>query len=207
MSRAAISFAMLLNLVAVANAEDSGGALGLHPPLCARRSPETHPRLDRLVGYAMRYFRDFVRPAKRYRAPTAAERAALGEACRATLARCPRAAEAEAIQAVVYEVGRRHFRDTQDKAKGPRRAAGRVADVVQRRSTRSCSARQRGPRFGSFVALYGVAETRALIAKALSGELIARARSRRKRSCLASSSNHHPSLAIWLRATRCCRRR
>ena len=31
----------------------------------------------------------------------------------------------------------------------------------------------RGPRFGSFVALYGVAETRALIAKSLSGALMA----------------------------------
>jgi lysyl-tRNA synthetase class 1 len=30
-----------------------------------------------------------------------------------------------------------------------------------------------GPRFGSFIALYGVAETRALIAKALNGELVA----------------------------------
>jgi lysyl-tRNA synthetase class 1 len=32
---------------------------------------------------------------------------------------------------------------------------------------------ERGPRFGSFAALYGVEETRALIAKALSGELAA----------------------------------
>ena len=31
----------------------------------------------------------------------------------------------------------------------------------------------RGPRLGSFIALYGVEETRALIAKALAGELVA----------------------------------
>jgi lysyl-tRNA synthetase class 1 len=32
---------------------------------------------------------------------------------------------------------------------------------------------QRGPRFGSFAALYGIDNTRALIGKALKGELVA----------------------------------
>jgi lysyl-tRNA synthetase class 1 len=32
---------------------------------------------------------------------------------------------------------------------------------------------ERGPRFGSFAALYGIGETRALIQKALAGQLMA----------------------------------
>ena len=63
--------------------------MGLHLALREGRVAETHPELDRLVGYAIRYFDDFVKPQKRYRAPDAVEREALAELSDA-LAELPR---------------------------------------------------------------------------------------------------------------------
>ena len=79
--------------------------------------------------------------------------------------------DAEALQAVVYEVGRRHFPDTSGKSKSPDGRPG-VAQTWFATIYQILLGEERGPRFGSFVALYGVAETRALIARALAGELL-----------------------------------
>ncbi len=76
----AVSFAMLLNLAAVANTEDPAVLWGFLRRYAPGASPENHPRLDRLVGYAVAYFRDFVRPAKSYRAADEVERAVLTNA-------------------------------------------------------------------------------------------------------------------------------
>ena len=70
-------------------------------------SPETAPILDALVGHALTYYRDRVKPAKAYRAPLPEERAAIDD-LRAVLAAMPADADAEAIQTEVYEVGKRH---------------------------------------------------------------------------------------------------
>ena len=76
------------------------------------------------------------------------------------------------MQAVVYEVGRRHYPDLSGKSKSP---DGRPGVSQQWFTTiyKILLGQERGPRFGSFVALYGVNETRALIDKALSGALVA----------------------------------
>src|SRR3954470_1680772 len=74
-----LSFSMLLNLVAVANSEEPSVLWGFIRRYAPSVSPDTHPRLDRLVRHAVPYFRDFVRPAKRYRSATEPERAALQE--------------------------------------------------------------------------------------------------------------------------------
>src|SRR5712675_2023797 len=74
-----ISFGMLLTLVASSNAENAEtlwGFIGRYRPGV---TPKTHPKLDALVGYAIHFFRDFVLPEKKYRAPTEAERAALSD--------------------------------------------------------------------------------------------------------------------------------
>ncbi|GJD52333.1 Lysine--tRNA ligase [Methylobacterium crusticola] len=168
-SGGAIPFAMLLNLVAVANAEDPGVLWGFIRRYAPEASPGTHPGLDRLVHHAVRYFRDFVRPAKSYRAPTEAEAAALADLSE-TLAAHAGSTDPEALQAVVYEVGRRHFPDLSGKAKSPDGRPG-VAQAWFTTLYATLLGESRGPRFGSFVALYGVAETRALIARALSGAL------------------------------------
>ncbi len=166
-----LSFAMLLNLVAVANSEDPQVLWGFIRRYAPSVSAQNHPRLDRLVGYAVAYFRDFVRPAKVYQPAGEAERAALAELS-AALAPLSGSTDAEAVQAVVYEVGRRHFPDLSGKSKSPDGRPG-VSQQWFQTIYRILLGQERGPRFGSFVALYGVDETRALIGKALSGELIA----------------------------------
>ncbi|ACA20549.1 Lysine--tRNA ligase [Methylobacterium sp. 4-46] len=167
----AITFAMLLNLVAVANTEDPAVLWGFIRRYAPEASPRTQPRLDRLVHHAVRYFRDFVRPQKQYRVPDAQAGAALADLS-ATLAEHEGSTDPEALQALVYEVGRRHYPDLSGKAKSPDGRPG-VAQAWFTTLYATLLGEARGPRFGSFVALYGVAETRALIARALSGDLAA----------------------------------
>jgi lysyl-tRNA synthetase, class I len=164
-----ISFAMLLNLVAVANSEDKLVLWGFIRRYAPGVTPENHPRLDRLVGYAVAYFRDFVRPAKVYRAATEAEAAALAD-LHAALEVHVGSVDTEALQATVYEVGRRHFPDTSGKSKSPDGRPG-VSQQWFQTLYAILLGQERGPRFGSFAALYGVEETRRLIAKGLDGSL------------------------------------
>ena len=116
--------------------------------------------LDQLVGRALAYYRDFVKPNKAYRSPSANERAALGELAdwldRFTPSADP-AGDAEAIQTEVYEVGKRH--GFADDLRAWFRA---LYEILLGQSE--------GPRFGSFVAFYGPAETTALIRRVLRGE-------------------------------------
>ena len=121
-------------------------------------SPESAPILDELVGHALTYYRDMVKPAKAYRAPAPHERAALDD-LRAVLAAMPPGTEAEAIQTEVYEVGKRHpFETLRDWFRA-------LYEILLGQS--------QGPRMGSFIALYGLAETVALIDRALAGEDLA----------------------------------
>jgi lysyl-tRNA synthetase class 1 len=170
--RSQISFMLLLNLVGVANAESKDVLWGFLRRYAPSVSPENHPRLDALVGYAIRYFKDFVKPAKRYRAADAEERAAL-ETLSARLYAMPVDASAEAIQEVVYDVARSIPRFQDPKAKGATPERPGVSNAWFNTLYQILLGEERGPRFGSFVAVYGINETRALIAKALSGALIA----------------------------------
>ncbi|MGQ0484082.1 MAG: lysine--tRNA ligase, partial [Hyphomicrobiales bacterium] len=161
----AVSFALLLNLVAVANTEDKSvlwAFLKRHAPAL---DPATHPRLDALVGYAIRYFADFVKPKKRYRPPTEDEREALADLA-AALASLPEGSSPEAIQQKVYDVGRRDPYKTVQKD-----GSAGVGQSWFNMLYQVLLGEERGPRFGSFAALFGLANTRALIAKALNGEL------------------------------------
>ena len=154
-----VSFALLLNLVSASNAHDKAVLWGFIQRMAPEASAESHPLLDELVGYAIRYFDRFVKPNKTFRAPTEQERQAL-EALDAALAEAPDSASAEDLQTIVYEVG---------KANG-------FADSLRdwfRAIYEVLLGQSQGPRFGSFIALYGVDETRALIAKGLGGELAA----------------------------------
>jgi lysyl-tRNA synthetase, class I len=170
-SRTAITFGMLLNLAAVANSEDPQVLWGFLRRYAPDVSPATHPRLDRLVTYAVRYFRDFVLPAKSYGEPDAVERAAL-ESLFAALATLPKSASAEEIQPLLYDVARKIPRYQDMQVKGATAERPGVSNDWFAMLYRVLLGESRGPRFGSFVALYGIEETRALIAKALSGELM-----------------------------------
>ena len=167
----ALSFAMLLNLATVANSEDPAVLWGFLRRYAPDVSPATHPRLDALVGYAVAYYRDFVAPAKTYRLPDDVERAAL-RALSDALAALPVEAGGEEIQAALYDVARPIPRYQNFAAKGATPERPGVANDWFGMLYQVLLGEEKGPRFGSFVALYGVPETRALIEKALAGELV-----------------------------------
>ena len=166
-----VTFAMLLNLVAVANSEDPQVLWGFLRRYSPTVSAENHPGLARMVGYAVAYFRDFVRPSKVYREPTEAERSALGDLASA-LAEHVGSTDGNALQAVIYEVGRAHFPDLSGKSKSPDGRPG-VSQSWFSTIYQVLLGADRGPRFGSFAALYGVSETCELIRKGLDGSLMA----------------------------------
>ncbi|MGI4766370.1 MAG: lysine--tRNA ligase [Janthinobacterium lividum] len=167
-----LSFVMLLNLAAVANSEDPAVLWGFLQRYAPGVSPATHPRLDRLVGYAVRYYRDFVRPEKHYRAPDEVERAAL-VALDAALAALPDGSTAEDVQTALYDVARPipRYQDFKAKTATPERPG--VSNEWFNTLYQVLLGEQRGPRFGSFAVLYGIPETRALIPRALQGGLMA----------------------------------
>ena len=143
-----VPFGMLLNLASVVNADTPDMLWGFLRRYSPDAAPGASPFFDALVGHAIRYYQDFVRPQKSFRAATPVERAALQD-----LAGALRALSAgetpEAIQDVVYEVGKRH------DFPGLKDWFGCLYQVLL--------GQQEGPRFGGFVALYGVAETVRLI--------------------------------------------
>src|SRR5579863_2168512 len=166
-----VSFGMLLNLAAVANSDNPAVLWGFLKRYAPSVSPETHPRLDHLVRYAVAYFRDFVAPKKRYRRADPTEHAAL-EALSAKLAALPGDADAETIQVALYDVARPIPRFQDLNAKGATAERPGVSNEWFNMLYQVLLGEERGPRFGSFIALYGIDETRRLIDAALSGALM-----------------------------------
>ena len=162
----AVSFSLLLNLATVANAEDKSGLWSFLKRYAPDLTPQTHPRLDALTGYAVRYFHDFVKPKKQYRLPTDEEKQALQDLS-AALVDLPEGSSSEAIQQKAYDIGRRDPYKTVQKD-----GSTGVAQSWFNMLYQVLLGEERGPRFGSFAALYGVANTRGLIARALAGELV-----------------------------------
>src|SRR5690606_32139941 len=125
------------------------GFLAKHIP---GATPQSEPLLDRLAGYALNYYEDFVKPNKRFRAPDAKERAAM-EALLARFKALPEGADAEAIQNEVYAVGK-------EAGFEPLRAWFQALYEV-------LLGQSQGPRFGSFAAIFGLDRTMALIEEKL----------------------------------------
>ncbi len=165
-----VPFALLLNLVSASNAQNKQVLWGFISRYSPGTTPETHPELDRLAEYAIRYFDDFVKPQKKYRAPDAVERQALSDVA-AALAALPPAADGEAIQNAALNVARRIERYQDHSKQSPEGGPG-VSVAFFQMIYEVLIGQERGPRFGSFAALYGIAETRALIDRALQGELV-----------------------------------
>ena len=168
--QAAISFAMLLNLATVANSDNPAVLWGFLRRYAPSASPDTHRRLDRLIHYAVAYFRDFVAPKKRYRLPDDVERDALLQIS-ARLAELPARASGEDIQRALYDIARVIPRYQDHSAKGATSARPGVSNDFFAMLYAVLLGEERGPRFGSFVALYGLEETGVLIRRALAGEL------------------------------------
>jgi lysyl-tRNA synthetase class 1 len=103
------------------------------------------------------YYTEFVRPKKEFRAATDMERTALADLAE-TLRGMDPGTDAETIQTAVYEVGKRH------PFPGLKDWFGCLYQVLLGQAE--------GPRFGGFVALYGVLETVALIETALLSRLV-----------------------------------
>lgn len=164
-----VSFNLLLNLVSASNAENKAvlwGYISNHAPGV---TPQSHPKLDELAGFAIRYFEDFVRPNKVFRAPDDVERAALS-ALDDKLGTLPRGADGDTIQNAILNVARAIDRYQDHDKKSPEGGPG-VSVAFFSMIYQVLIGQEKGPRFGSFAALYGIDETRALIGKALSGEL------------------------------------
>jgi lysyl-tRNA synthetase class 1 len=150
-----LTFALLLNLVGVASTDDKDLLWAFVRRYSPEVAPETHPELDALIGFAAAYFRDFVKDSLKRRAPDATEAAALRD-LDARLAALPADASAEVIQDEVYEVGKTHpFESLRDWFKA-------LYETLLGTS--------QGPRMGSFIALYGVDNSRKLIAEALEAQ-------------------------------------
>ena len=153
-----VSFAMLLNLSSVAGAEDKETLWGFIRRYAPDASPETNPDMDQAAGFAVRYYNDFVKPEKTFRLPNDTERAALEDLV-ARLKVYDGPIEDEALQTLVFAVGKDHgFEPLRDWFRA-------LYEVLMGAS--------QGPRFGGFIALYGVNETIALIEAGLRGDLAA----------------------------------
>ncbi len=150
-----VSFALLLNLASACNTEDRDVLWGFITRYAPQATADSAPILDGLVGHAINYYRDFVKPNKKYRPPNDMERTALEDLV-ATLESLPADSDGAAIQNEVYEVGKRHdFDDLRAWFKA-------LYEILL--------GRDQGPRMGSFIALYGKDETVTLIRRALAGE-------------------------------------
>ncbi len=161
-----ISFTLLLNLVSASNAENAETLWGFIGRYWPGVTPQSHPKLDHMVGYAIHYFRDFVLPAKTFRVAGETERAALTD-LRDALSQLPPDTPAEKIQEVVYEVGRRPpFLDTTGKIKTKDGKPG-VSLEWFNMLYQVLLGQEKGPRFGSFAAVYGLANTVEMIDGAL----------------------------------------
>ena len=132
---------------------------------------EKYPQLEKLIGYALAYFDTFVKPAKVFRAPDEVERSALTTLSDA-LANAPAGAKAADIQTILYDVGRAIPRYQDLGAKGATPEKPGVSNAWFTTIYEVLLGETKGPRFGSFIELYGVPETRALIARAVRGELV-----------------------------------
>ncbi|MEO9339349.1 lysine--tRNA ligase [Mesorhizobium sp. SB112] len=166
-----VSFALLLNLVSASNAQNKDVLWGYISRHASGVTPKTNPELDRLADFAIRYFDDFVKPTKVYRPADEVEQEALQRLSDA-LSALPAGADSEAIQNASLNVARQIERYQDHTKKSPEGGPG-VSVAFFQMIYQVLIGQERGPRFGSFAALYGIAETRALIQKALSGQLAA----------------------------------
>jgi lysyl-tRNA synthetase class 1 len=151
-ARMPLTFALLLNLVGVASTDDKDLLWAFVKRYAPETSPESHPELDALIGYAAIYFRDFVKDSLQRRAPDQKEAAALRDLDQ-RLAQMPPEASAEELQNLVFEIGKAHnFENLRDWFNS-------LYETLLGTS--------QGPRMGSFIALYGIDNSRKLIAEAV----------------------------------------
>ncbi|MFT4076144.1 MAG: lysine--tRNA ligase [Asticcacaulis sp.] len=153
-----VTFGLMLNLVSVANAQDKETLWGFLRAYIPGATPESEPVLDRLAGYAINYFEDFVKPSKTFRLPDEKEKAAMSDLAAKFRELPADTRDAEVLQNLVFEVGKAHEFE-------PLRAWFQALYEV-------LLGQSQGPRFGSFVAIFGLERTIALLEQGINGELV-----------------------------------
>ena len=151
-SRLPLTYGLLLNLVSLPGCADKDTVWKFVQRYAPGTSPESDPELDELIGLAVNYARDFVVPGLERRPPSEMEAEALRD-LDGELAKLPADADGEVIQHAVFEVGKRH----------PFESLRAWFQALYETLLGS----SQGPRMGSFIALYGIDNTRRLIAEAL----------------------------------------
>ena len=147
-----ISFSMLLNLVVASGSEDETTLWGFIDRYAPNIEKDNHPSLKEAVTYAIRYYKDFVKPKKKFRSANEKERKALLD-LHSRLEKIGNSAGKEELQSLVYSVGKEHnFEQLKDWFTS-------IYEILLGTST--------GPRLGGFISLYGVEETRDLISAKL----------------------------------------
>ena len=164
-----VPFSLLLNLVSASNASNESTLWGFIERYAKGVTPENNPELGKLVHYAIRYYDDQIKPKKVFRIPDELEIEML-EKLDSTLSELPKGTDGGDIQTVLYDVARSFDRYKNLEKPGP---DGRPGVTQKFFSTiyKLLLGQEKGPRFGSFIVLYGINETRQLIKKAISGEL------------------------------------
>lgn len=147
-----LSYGILLNLASVCNTEDKNVLWGFVARYIPGANAQTMHLLDQLIGFALAYYRDFVKPYKAYREPTPMEREALQDLAD-TLQGLPKESTPDIIQNHIFEIGKRYpYSDL-------REWFATLYEVLL--------GQKEGPRMGSFIALFGIEETIALIQERL----------------------------------------
>ncbi|MCL6229049.1 lysine--tRNA ligase [Bartonella sp. G70] len=160
-----VSFAMLLNLVSASNAENKEVLWGFISRYAKEANAQIHPILDQLVEFALKYFDIFVKPNKKFRIPDENERSILIQ-IDAKLASLSKTVDGNTLQNALLDIARLTERYQDHSKKSPEGGPG-VSSVFFQMLYEVLLGQERGPRLGSFIALYGIDETRALIASAL----------------------------------------
>jgi lysyl-tRNA synthetase class 1 len=143
---------LLLNLVSLPGVADKETAWKFVQRYAPGTSPKSDRELDQLIGLAVNYARDFAVPELRRRPPNEMEAAALRD-LDSELSKLPSDADSEVIQHAVFEVGKRH----------PFESLRNWFQALYETLLGS----SQGPRMGSFIALYGINNSRKLISEAL----------------------------------------
>nr|WP_078688157.1 MULTISPECIES: lysine--tRNA ligase [unclassified Bartonella] len=160
-----VSFAMLLNLVSASNAENKDVLWGFISRYAKGANAQIYPMLDQLVQFALKYFETFVKPNKKFRTADENERSVLIQ-IDTKLASLPKTVDGDTLQNALLDVARLTECYQDHSKKNPEGGPG-VSSVFFQMLYEVLLGQERGPRFGSFIALYGIDETRALIATAL----------------------------------------
>ena len=152
-----VSFALILNLVNASQADNKDVLWGFIKGYIGDISEDAEVYINQLLGYALSYFNDFVLPKKSYREASEKEIGYLEELV-SRFSKLDKNSEAETIQTIVYDIGKEaEYENLRDWFMA-------LYQILL--------GQEQGPRFGSFVALYGIDKTCELINRAIKKELI-----------------------------------